>query len=280
MNSRMIDAMAAHLNVDEDDLRTRLTNVDGAYSVFQVPKRRGLRRIEAPHPWLKAVQRFLLDQYLSRIRAHPAAHGFCRGRNIFSHACRHAMQQWVVTVDIQDFFPSVTRSMLTRLPRELGLDQDDGDLLLDIVTRKGRLPQGAPTSPHLGNLVLRDLDRWLESLAAKQGWHYSRYADDLVMSGNELPNAMLDELKASTGSAGFRVNPAKCRIMGRNQRQWVTGLVVNEGLKLPREQRRLLRAAAHRMLSGRLQEDTPRLRGQLSFHEFSRRQERALLGAG
>jgi len=277
MRSKLLKSMAAHLGAGEDELRKRIEVVDTAYSVFRIPKRRGYRRIEAPHPWLKTIQRFLLDHYLVHLPVHLASHAFCRERSIFSHACRHADLKWVVTVDIHKFFPSVKRSMLERLPHEFGLNQGDGELLLDLVTRKGHLPQGAPTSPHLGNLVLRDLDQHLETAALEHAWNYSRYADDLVISGDENPQAMLAELKRAVSSAGFRVNPAKCRIMGQHQRQWVTGLVVNRGMKLPRDQRRLLRAVEHRMRNGLFEGDSLALRGQIAFRDFALRQEQALL---
>lgn len=255
------------------------SSVEQDYTVYPVPKRRGVRWIEAPGPELKEVQRRLLDCLLYRLDPHPAAHGFCTGRNICTHASRHAGKHWVATVDIEDFFPSVERSRLEGIPAELELSEEDGACLLDLVTRLGRLPQGAPTSPHLGNLVMRETDARLTELAESMGWGYSRYADDLVISGEGDPREMLRSLLEAVAAAGFRANRRKCRVMGRHQRQWVTGLVVNVGIKVPREQRRALRAAAHQIKQGTFSGDLEVADGRQAFLDFIRREEQRLARA-
>lgn len=257
------------------------SRVRASYSDYPVPKRNGgVRFIEAPDSALKAMQRRLLDKLLYRITPHSAAHGFCTGRNICTHASRHSGKAWVVTVDIEDFFPSVKREMLEHLPGELELSEREGKCLLDLVTRNGRLPQGAPTSPHLGNIVMRRVDAELANEAVANRWSYSRYADDLVMSGDGNPQVMLEVLRRSVAGAGFRTNRRKCRMMGRHRRQWVTGLVVNEGIKLPRELRRKLRAAGDHMNRGTFRGDIDATTGLMAFHAFVGRSEAALHAAG
>lgn len=269
-------SLAQTLGIPAPDLEEVRRGAELAYKVYPVPKRRGARWIEAPDPGLKEVQRRILDRLLYRLQPHPAAHGFRAGCNICTHAAPHAGRAWVATVDIEEFFPSVKRAMLEGLSGELGLTANEGDCLLDLVTRRGRLPQGAPTSPHLVNLVMRGTDARLSELAAAKGWAYSRYADDLVLSGEDDPRGMLDALQEAVVEAGYRTNRRKCRVMGRHRRQWVTGLVVNAGMKLPREQRRMLRAASHRMQTGMFRGNPQEMAGRLAFRYFIAREEHSL----
>jgi retron-type reverse transcriptase len=124
-------------------------------------------------------------------------------------------------------------------------------LLANLCTVDGSLPQGASTSPALSNLVCTRLDRRFSGLAKKMGFHYSRYADDLVFSSNNprLPS-LIPLFREILSEEGFRVNEGKTRIMRKGRRQVVTGLITNQYLNLPREQVRRLRAAIHRLKTG------------------------------
>jgi RNA-directed DNA polymerase len=111
------------------------------------------------------------------------------------------------------------------------------------------LPQGAPTSPAISNLVSRKLDRRLAGLAKKKGWKYTRYADDLTFSAdakkrNEIPWMMKQACSILEGE-GFQAHPRKQRVQRKGRRQRVTGIVVNQKLSLPREEVRKLRAILH-----------------------------------
>ena len=118
--------------------------------------------------------------------------------------------------------------------------------LVQLVTRRGRLPQGAPTSPHLANLVARRLDQRLVELSERLGWTYTRYADDLSFSGDTDPGELLPRVEAIVLDEQFRLARQKTRVRSRHQRQVVTGLVVNDRVRLPKPQRRRLRAMLHR----------------------------------
>jgi hypothetical protein len=163
-----------------------------------------------------------------------------------THARRHCRQRTVVVTDIRGFFPSVDASMVRRVIDGLDLDARDAQRLLALVTRDGHLPQGAPTSPHLANLVFAHADAQIADAAHRRSWRYSRYADDLAFSGCDDPGGLLREVAAIVKDGGFRLSSRKTRVMGRHQRQVVTGLVVNERVALPAEKRRWLRAVVHR----------------------------------
>jgi retron-type reverse transcriptase len=226
------------------------TRFDGLYRSWDIPKRKGgVRRITAPTPLLKQIQRRLLDAILAQAPCHPAATGFRSGISIADNARAHVGRKVVVNVDIQGFFPNtrfklVARAVEHALPRRLSAEAQR--LAVDICTMGGGLPTGAPTSPVVANLVMEPVDRTLAAVAARHGIAYTRYADDLTMSGDE-PQRLLPFLRQVVGELGYALDPKKTNIFRRGRRQIVTGLVVNDKVSVPRRLRRQLRAAAHRV---------------------------------
>jgi hypothetical protein len=229
------------------------------YLEFSVPKARGgVRKLAAPSPDLKALQRTILRKVLGKLTAHEAATGFERGHSIATNARFHAGQAVVVRMDIRDFFASTPEPRVRKYLKTIGWGSDAADVLTRLCTHKGGLPQGAPTSPRLSNLVNRDLDRRLRAVADKAGARYTRYADDLTFSFDQ------DDATAVRGLIGIAAHVVrecgytphyrrKLRVLRAHQRQTVTGLVVNgnAGVRLPRETRRWLRAVEHRAASGK-----------------------------
>ena len=274
-----------------------------------LPKRSGgLRLLEAPLPRLAQVQRSLLDQALNPIPTHEAAHGFVRGRGVASHVAMHAGQAVVARFDLRDFFTQVHTTRVRALWRALGHSRAMAELLTGLTTTRtpsavrerlldavptvpsaavagalaqrraraqalarGHLPQGAPTSPAIANLCAFGLDVRLAALAQRFGARYSRYADDLVISGNEDLRRQWPNLRAWVSAIvrdeGFALNADKTRLMTASQRQHVTGLVLNTRPNLPRAQFDVLKAQLHRLAkqAGVPLQERPRLMGQLQW---------------
>lgn len=224
----------------------RVCDSSDNYRVY--PRRKGnkTRWIEAPKPFLKQIQRQLLRSALAGFQPSPWCHGFCSGRSIFTHASIHTSRALVITMDLKDFFPTVSREMLTTLLAQYFNSPHEMELLMELITRRERLPQGAPTSPHLANLVFSSVDEQI-ACAIPAGWRYSRYADDLAFSGDDSPLEIVDIVTQLVEAAGFRVGCEKTRIMGQNRRQIVTGLVVNDGVRIPKPLRKKWRATLHRI---------------------------------
>ncbi len=235
------------------------------YRRFKIAKRAGGERvISAPRKRLKAAQHFILHALLSKVGVSEHAHGFCPARSIVTNALPHVGAGVVVNVDLRDFFPTVTYPRVKGLFRKLGYSEEVATLLgllctepdtvqteLDGVTyyvAKGtrHLPQGAPTSPAITNLLCRQLDRRLSGFARKHGLAYTRYADDLTLSaprGAEPPvGAMLAVLEKVALNEGFSVHPDKICVQRRGRRQEVTGIIVNERLGIDRRTLRRFRA--------------------------------------
>jgi retron-type reverse transcriptase len=245
--------LARRLGVNETELRA----VQVAYRRFQVPKRTGgYRTISEPREELKRVQRLLLRRLFKRLSSHPRAHGFERGRSTVTGALPHERKSVVIRMDLRDFFGSIKSQRVRDYFARAGWNADAAQLLARLCTHEGSLPQGAPTSPRLSNLVNFKLDARLDALARKYGADYTRYADDMTFSfasgGHEQLAPLIRAAKKILREEGYELNThKKLQIRRRHHRQTVTGLVVNERVALPRATRRRLRAVEHRASQGR-----------------------------
>ncbi|WP_010539728.1 reverse transcriptase family protein [Dietzia alimentaria] len=235
------------------------------YRVWTREKRDGVRVIEAPKPRLREAQRRLLRLLVSRIPAHPAATGFIPGSSTADFARPHSGKATVLRADLRHCFESITAPRIAEVFRRAGYPPEIARLLADLSTTatpadqlagvpaehatylRGRhLPQGAPTSPHLSNLVMRSLDRRLNGYARANGLAYTRYGDDLALSGDAMDadRALWVVLKV-IASEGFTVHAGKVRIMRHHQRQNLAGLVVNDRPRVSRSDYDNLRALLH-----------------------------------
>jgi hypothetical protein len=231
------------------------------YVEFEVPKASGEpRRITAPRPALKRLQRRILDEILGKLPTHAACHGFVRGRSVLSNAAPHEGAKLVLKMDLRDFFPSIHYRRVKGLFQRLGYDPEVAAALAGLTTHRpkladgtvvwpGVLPQGAPTSPALGNILCRRLDARLAGLAARAGATYTRYADDLTFSWKAVPEkgigGFLWWVDQVCQQEGFTENAAKRRVLWASNRQRITGVVVNSGLHIPRDARHNFRALLH-----------------------------------
>jgi RNA-directed DNA polymerase len=248
-----LDELARRLLVAPGELM----NVAIGYQEFSIPKRsgRGMRAIASPAPHLLALQRQILRRLLARLRTHDAAMGFEPGRSIVTNALPHVGRPVVLRFDIRDFFSSTSAQHVQRFFQAIGWDQAAARRLTELCTWRGALPQGAPTSPRLANLVNWRLDARLHGLATRHGAVYTRYADALTFSfvddDRDRIKYVAYEVKQIVAGEGYRLNLRKLRIIRRHQQQRVTGLVVNERVNLPRSTRRRLRAVEHHVRTGR-----------------------------
>ncbi len=224
------------------------------------------RCLEVPKGRLRALQRKLLRAILDPVPVHAAATAFHSGASVIDHAARHAGREIVVRIDLKQFFPSITRARVEAVFAGLGYPRAVARLLAGLCTHRTRdpavlpesrarfrvphLPQGAPTSPALSNLVARRLDVRLTALAETFGATYSRYADDLTFSGDAPLVRDRDRLVSRVFEIvcdeGFEPNPRKTLRMRAGRAQRVTGLVVNAHPNVPRAEYDRLKAILHR----------------------------------
>jgi RNA-directed DNA polymerase len=276
--------LAALLGVDLKVLRWLTYHRDVApvihYRQFEVPKAKGgVRVISAPRPALRAAQQKVRAEILSHLAATPQAQGFVRARSTVTNARAHVRRDVLVKIDITDFFGTITYPRVRGLFRRLGYSGMVASLLGLLCTEAPRreveidgrrwyvalgersLPQGAATSPELTNQIARGLDRRMAKFAAKHGWTYTRYADDLTFSlrleskdeaervkeSREHVRRLLGVARAVLEDEGFSVNRDKLAVIHKGRQQRVTGVVVNDQLGIDRRTLRRFRAAVHRV---------------------------------
>jgi RNA-directed DNA polymerase len=216
------------------------------YRQFTVPKKNGsTRTISEPLPSLKEIQRWLLADLLYKVPLSRFAKAFRSDYSIKDNARFHRRQPLVLTMDLQDFFPSIARARVYDMYRRLGYSQPVSNVLARICCYENALPQGAPTSPAISNIVCRRFDQRLGGYARRNNLRYTRYADDLTFSGQFQAGDVIGFVRKVASAEGFTVHPAKIRAMASHQRQAVTGVVVNAHLQAPRSLRRDIRQAIH-----------------------------------
>jgi retron-type reverse transcriptase len=268
------------------------------YVRFTVPKKSGgVRELLAPHRELAKSQRWIFQNIVQGLATHPAAHGFVRGRSIRSNALPHVGRRVVVNADLKDFFPTITFHRVRGAIQQLGYSPAAATILALLCTESPRrtveyagrsfhvatgpraLPQGACTSPALSNLIARRLDSRLSGIAAKLGWNYTRYADDLSFSADAAADPekktgyLLARIRHIAEDEGFLVNEQKTRVLKQSTAMAVTGVIVNERPGVRRRDVRRLRAilrnAKRHGLASQNRANDPqfeaRLRGQIAF---------------
>lgn len=222
------------------------------YDEFDIPKKKGgYRKISSPNPFLKTIQRYILYKHLYNFRPHKRATGFIIGKSIVDNAASHVRKSHVYNIDLKDFFPSIGHNRVFELFKHKGYSDDCAAILTELCTLDGVLPQGAPTSPAISNMICYMLDVRLFKLARSCRLKYSRYADDITFSGKYVKNGFRETVKNIINEEGFRVSIEKERLMKQKKkhRQTVTGLVVNRKLSIGRTRYNQLRALLHRCKS-------------------------------
>ena len=241
------------------------------YRYRWVPKQSGgVRLIEAPKLRLRTVQRYLLDDIIAHIPPHDACHGFRAGRSVRSFAAPHVGREVVVRLDLHSFFASVFAPRVAAILRAAGYPDGVARTMAALCThatprdvlagvrldatetarlRTPHLPQGAPTSGALANLAAFGLDVRVAAFAQSIGAVYTRYADDLAISGGrelaQRSSSIIAGVAAIAHDEGFSVNFRKTRVMVRAGRQRIAGVVVNDKLSVARDDIDRLRATLH-----------------------------------
>ena len=245
------------LGVDEAEfLRAKVD-----YSSFKIPKRTGgSRHLQIPNEELKGLQKKLLVYLTTKLghRVSRNVHSYKKFRSIKTNAEVHIGAAVVIKLDIINFFPKISVKKCRLVLKPLFLTKPIEDKLVELVTTRGGLPQGAPTSPLLSNLVLREVDKLIWYYCWSRGYKYSRYADDITISlpkdDRKAIHKAISFVNHELKSAGFRLNRrrGKFHILRRHQAQRICGVTINSGkTTISRQKRRELRAAKHHLALGR-----------------------------
>ena len=240
--------LAYYLGLYSERLRGIVANVESHYQPYEIKKKSGgTREIEAPDEMLKDVQHWIYRNILCRDKSiRDCVHGFVpvnnehdKTRGILSNAVPHSGHDWLINIDLKDFFHTVTLTMVKAYFDSLGYEDEVSKTLTALCTYKSRLPQGAPTSPMLSNIIATKMDVAMLAYCKERGITYTRYADDLTFSANsdvEVPP--LKDLYDIVFKHGFVVNRQKTKVRGKGYKKEVTGLTVTNGVHVPKKYRK------------------------------------------
>lgn len=220
------------------------------YREFKIPKRLGgIRTITAPYPALKEVQRWINKNILEKQQVHKNAHGFTPKRSIFTNVSEHINGKMMLKMDMKDFFPSIGKNRVVQVFRTIGYEKHVAYFLASICCSYDCLPQGAPTSPMLSNIIARHMDNRLSAMARQFNISYSRYADDMTFSGNQISSKFIEYVERIILDCGFENNKQKTRLYKEHGNKILTGISLRDGhMRLPRNRRRELSKEIHYIL--------------------------------
>lgn len=258
------------------------------YKPFYIKKRSGkLRKINEPVVSLKTVQRWILRNILEKVKCSAYSYGFNKCGHITNQgdeindkdkpesqspqlavALSHRNNLYLLKLDIKDFYPSITGKMVYLQFREIGYNEQVSNLLTNICTWEDSLPQGAPTSAYLANLICRRMDARIAGYCNKHNIVYTRYADDLMFSSDDR-----DALRHSYGvvkhiveDEGFILNTDKTHFAGNKSRKEVLGITINyKRCNTPKEMKRNVRAMIHHAVATGDYSGLMRIRGYISY---------------
>lgn len=197
-----------------------------------------------PNAFLKTVQRRILDQYLYQLEESEYSTAYCKGKSLLDNASPHVGKECVLKLDISHFFDSIDDDMVYLVMKRLGLSVPATALLTHLCTYRAKLPQGAPTSPYIANLAMKQFDEKLGRWCSERNIAYTRYCDDMTFSGPKAAireSRIISKVRSMMYRMGFMLNDKKTVFISSSQQQRVTGIVVNEKPVLSRTQRRAIR---------------------------------------
>lgn len=250
------------LCMEHRNLRQLVKSASSYYKYFAIKKRRGgLRRIMSPYSELRDVQTWIKENILDKIELPNCVKAFVKGRNIMENAKMHEGRKYILKVDITNFFESIGVRQVYVAFRKMGYDRSVAAWLANLCTAKIEdykyeqledqeeiqklfndlyhksepfLVQGSPTSPGLANIICNRMDKRMMGLANKHGFTYSRYADDMTFSADKkdrLPKVSM--IRKIVETEGFHLNEEKIELLHEGNRQIVTGLLVDNHVRVP-----------------------------------------------
>lgn len=277
----LIDQIVRETGFSSDQVLGILKRAPHAYCIYTIPKRsgNGVRVIAHPARQLKLLQRWIADRVLADLPIHESVYSYRTGRSVRDHACVHKDTNFLLRIDLTDFFPSITRRdvvallMLRRSSLKTILTDTDLAVIAKLVCKGNAITIGSPSSPIISNAVLYDFDVKASDIASQYGAIYTRYADDLYFSTNSpnILSTVLEEVRATFRDLPFPrviINEDKVVFTSRKRKKVVTGLVITPGrnISLGRAKKRHIRGLLHRFGEGLLgDKDISYLKGYMSY---------------
>lgn len=248
---------------------------DKRYREKMIPKKTGdLRLIRPPVYGLKKVQRKILDFILSKSSQLDCVYGLSKNRTVLHNAKAHDIhsQGQLITLDIKDFFPNITRKMIFRVFTRLGFTRENAAILTKICTVNYCLPQGSPTSPFLSSLICADLDQEIYTYCKRRKLLYTRYFDDICVSGLNLKEDAMADIERIITKHGFTCND-KRKFFDTNEQKVINGIVLGNVMTVTEKYKDEIRKSYFYMITNNNQASIKSFMGKIGFYRFINRKE-------
>jgi len=250
---KTFESFAKEIGFNLQVLDNYITFAEKYYNTFYISKRKKgeKRQIDCPSKELKSIQRWLLSNYFNKIPISERANGFVKGRGIKRNAQFHLKKEFILSIDIKNFFPSISQKQVYDVLSKIFEDKILSLKLAKLCTFKRNLPQGAPTSPVLSNIVFKEIDDKIVSFCKSRLVIYTRYADDMIFSCDTKKTlieiySLVNNLLAKHS---FNINKAKTKYLSGKGRMVITGININEGkLTVKKEIKRNLRSNLYNLI--------------------------------
>ena len=235
-----IEHFALLLGIEIPILNRMIFGTKSFYRTFEIPKRKnGKRTIDAPYPSILYVQQWILKNILKDIPVDDSAHAYMKKKSILTNVTPHLNNKVLLKIDLKDFFPNIEKNRIIAIFLKLGYTQNVSFALASLCTLNNSLPQGAPTSPTLSNIIAYRLDRRLSALCEMNDMVYTRYADDMVITSKYISlktkNLIIDIIE----DCNFIVNQDKTYLSTNQNKRIITGISIQDGTtKIPRKLKR------------------------------------------
>ena len=245
------------------------------YTLKKILKKDGtFREIKPPNIKLRGVQRKILDDYLSVVDLPNCVYGLSKNRGVKNNASMHQInaKKHILVLDIKDFFPSISYKEIKNVFKKIGFDADCANCLAKLCTISSCLPQGAPTSPYLSALVFLKIDGQIQSYASKNNLVYTRYFDDITLSGDVLTKKMIRHVEKIIEKTGYILNDTKKEVLTPKETKVITGVVVGKDcLDVTEEYKDKIKITYDRFLESRNIAGYNSFFGQLGFYLYINR---------
>lgn len=270
----LIDELALKFNKSKEEIRTYSLQASSKYKVYLIPKRKvGKRVIAQPTKDLKLIQRFILAKKLKHLPIHDSAFAYVKNKSIKNNAAVHSSNSYLLNLDLEDFFNSITPKLFWRVWKRT-IDQipdiEERRIYNNFLfwkpkknSKKLILSIGAPSSPYISNFILYELDGYLTDFCNRKFISYSRYADDLTFSTNvrdslfNLPKLVEDKL-FDLYDGDINLNHSKTVFSSKSRNRHVTGLVLtNDGkISIGRAKKRFIKHLVYQFKIGKLEKSS------------------------
>ena len=216
-------------------------NIEKYYRKFEINKKNGKKRnILSPYKELKYIQQSIL-KILYEKKPSIYAKAYIKNVNLIDNVIIHKNHKYILKLDISNFFENISYVDIYNIFKEFGFSDKICGLLSHLTTYNDYLPQGAPTSPYLSNLVLRYFDYEVGKWCENRNINYTRYSDDMTFSMNEYNNEIIRFIRVKLYKLGLELNNKKICLINNSKKQKITGIVVNDKLQVDIRYRKKIR---------------------------------------